>query len=64
MKRLGLILLLLVIVYLSVGAVVYVVDDVRNWCYVEPDSEKLLWYLLVWPIRGISEGGAIFLCPR
>ncbi len=51
------IVVLLLVMYLSLGAAVYLIDIARDWCGSDPfDWYASVWYALFWPIRFLSSG--------
>ena len=46
------VLVLLVVIYASIGIVIYFTDIARDWCGSDPfDWYASVWYALLWPAR-------------
>lgn len=60
MKRVALILLTIIVLYIAVGACVYQNDVSTDWCYSgdrEFDPVELGWYAAIWPLRLAAGNG-------
>lgn len=45
------IVLLLLVMYLSLGVAVYLIDIAQDWCNLEFSLDGLFWRSLLWPPR-------------